>query len=189
MTEPVTQVPALDTARLRLRCLTIEDAPAAHQAYGDPGVMRFWDMPPSIDLEETERRLKRSLSVEPHWHATWAVLARPDGQLPDNQFIGMINYHARQPWNRRLALGWILISRFQRRGFMEEAVRAVLTHCFNTLNTHRVEAEIEPDNLRSARLAQRLGFQREGLLRDRLFVADQPRTIQMYALLRSDWGG
>jgi len=72
---------------------------------------------------------------------------------------------------------------------MEEAVRAVLTHCFTTLNTHRVEAEIEPDNLRSARLAQRLGFQREGLLRDRLFVADQPRTIQMYALLRSDWGG
>src|SRR5262249_41435551 len=150
MTEPVTQVPALDTARLRLRCLTIEDAPAAHQAYGDPEVMRFWDMPPSIDLEETERRLKRSLSVEPHWHATWAVLARPDGQLPDDQFIGMINYHARQPWNRRLALGWILISRFQRRGFMEEAVRAVLTHCFNTLNTHRVEAQIEPDNLPSA---------------------------------------
>ena len=189
MTEPETQVPVLDTARLRLRCLMIEDAPAAHQAYGDPEAMRFWDMPPSIDLEETERRLKRSLSVEPQWHATWAVLARPDGQLPDYEFIGMINYHAHQPWNRRLALGWILISRFQNRGFMEEAVRAVLTHCFTTLNIHRVEAEIEPGNLRSARLAQRLGFQREGQLRDRLFVADQPRTIQMYALLRSEWGG
>ena len=189
MTEPVVQVPALDTARLRLRRLMIEDAAAAHLAYGDPEAMRFWDMPPSIDLEETERRLKRSLSVEPQWHATWAVLTRSDGQLPDDEFIGMINYHARQPWNCRLALGWILISRFQRRGFMEEAVRAVLTHCFTTLNTHRVEAEIEPDNHRSARLAQRLGFQREGLLRDRLFVADQPRTIQMYALLRSDWDG
>ena len=42
MTEPETQVPVLDTARLRLRCLMIEDAPAAHQAYGDPEAMRFW---------------------------------------------------------------------------------------------------------------------------------------------------
>jgi RimJ/RimL family protein N-acetyltransferase len=71
---------------------------------------------------------------------------------------------------------------------MQEAVRAVLAHCFATLNTHRIEAEIEPENVRSVRLAQGLGFQREGLLRDRLFVADRPRTIQMYSLLRSEWG-
>ena len=189
MTEPATLLPTLDTARLRLRCLKIEDAPAAHQAYGDPEAMRYWDMPPSIDLEETERRLTRSLSVDPQWHATWTVLARRDGQLPDDQFVGMVNYHARQQWNRRLALGWILIPRFQGRGYMQEAVRAVLAHCFTVLNAHRVEAEIEPNNVRSARLAQRLGFQREGLLRDRLFVADRPRTQQMYGLLRSEWGG
>lgn len=187
MTEPAIQVPALDTARLRLRRLQIDDAPAAHQAYGDPAAMRFWDMPPSADLEETERRLTRSLSVDPQWHATWTVLARRDDQLPDDQFIGMVNYHARQPWNRRLALGWITILRFQGKGYMQEAVSAVLTHCFTTLDTHRIEAEIEPENVRSARLAQRLGFQREGLLRDRLFVANQPRNVQMYALLRSEW--
>jgi RimJ/RimL family protein N-acetyltransferase len=187
MTEPKTHVPALDTARLRLRCLTIEDAPAAHRAYGDPEAMRYWDMPPSIDVGETERRLTRSLSVDPQWHATWTVWARRDGEIPDGQFIGMVNYHARQPWNRRLALGWILVSRFEGRGYMHEAVGAVLSHCFTTLDTHRVEAEIEPENVRSARLAQRLGFQREGLLRDRLFVANQPRTVQMHALLRSDW--
>jgi RimJ/RimL family protein N-acetyltransferase len=173
MTEPATQVPTLDTARLQLRCLKIEDAPAAHQAYGDPEAMRYWDMPLSIDLEETERRLTRSLSVDPQWHATWTVRARRDGQLLDDQFIGMVNYHARQPWNRRLALGWILIPHFQGRGYMQEAVGAVLTHCFATLDIHRVEAKIEPENVRSARLAQRL--QREGLLRDRLFVANQPR--------------
>jgi RimJ/RimL family protein N-acetyltransferase len=95
----------------------------------------------------------------------------------------------RQLWNRRLALGWILIPRFQGHGYMQEAVTAVLTHCFTTLDIHRVEAEIEPENIRSAPLAQRLGFQREGLLRDRLFVANQPRTQQMYALLRSEWRG
>jgi ribosomal-protein-alanine N-acetyltransferase len=189
MTDPLTHVPLLDTARLRLRCLLIADTLAAHQAYGNPEAMRYWDALPSFDLEETGRRLLRSLSVDPQWHATWAVLARPDGQIHDDEFIGMVNYHARQPWNRRLALGWILIPRFQGRGYMQEAVGAVLAHCFTALNTHRIEAEIEPENVRSVRLAQRLGFQPEGLMRDRLFVADQPRTLQMYRLLRSEWSG
>jgi [ribosomal protein S5]-alanine N-acetyltransferase len=72
---------------------------------------------------------------------------------------------------------------------MQEAVGAVLNHCFTTLDIHRVEAEIEVENIRSARLAQRLGFQHEGLLRDRLFVANQPRTVQMYGLLRSEGRG
>lgn len=184
MTEPGIQVPTLDTARLQLRCLTIEDGPAAHEAYGDPGAMRFWDMPTSTNLEETERRLQRSLSVDPQWHATWALWAQRG-----EQFIGLVNYHARQPWNRRLALGWILVPRAQGQGYMQEAVGAVLDHCFSALDIHRVEAEIEPENIRSARLAERLGFQREGLLRDRLFVADLPRTMQMYGLLRSEWRG
>ena len=151
--------------------------------------MQYWDMPPASDLEETERRLTRSLSVDAQWHATWAVSVRTDDEARDDEFIGMINYHARQPWNRRLALGWILVPRFQGRGYMQEAVRAVLAHCFTTLDTHRVEAEIEPGNVRSARLAERLGFRHEGLLRDRLLVADQPRTVQMYGLLRSEWAG
>lgn len=189
MSEPANQVAALDTARLQLRRLRIEDAPAAHQAYGDAEAMRYWDMLPSPDLEETQRRLQRSLSVDPQWHATWSVWARRGGEFPDDRVIGMVNYHARQAWNCRLTLGWILIPHFQGRGYMQEAVGAVLTHCFTVLDIHRVEAEIEPDNVRSARLAQRLGFQREGILRDRLFVAGQPRTVQMYGLLRSEWRG
>lgn len=187
MTGPV--VPALETPRLRLRCLAIEDAPAAHRAYGDPETMRHWDMTPSADLDETENRLRRSLSVDPQWHATWSILARGAGPLPDGRFVGMVNYHARQPWNRRLALGWILVPEGQGLGYMEEAVRAVLDHCFGALDVHRVEAEIEPENLRSARLARRLGFQPEGRLRDRLVVGGRPRSLDMYGLLRPEWRG
>ena len=50
MIDQVAQVPAFETARLRLRRLTIEDAPSAHKAYGDSEAMKFWDMPPSSDL-------------------------------------------------------------------------------------------------------------------------------------------
>jgi RimJ/RimL family protein N-acetyltransferase len=70
---------------------------------------------------------------------------------------------------------------------MREAMAALLRHCFDDLDTHRVEAEIEPENAASIRLAERLGFQREGLLRDRMFVAGEPRSVFMYALLQPAW--
>jgi len=184
MTEPAPQVPDFETSRLRLRKLRAGDAPGLHESYGDPETMRFWDAPPSRDLAETAQRIERSLAVDPTWHAAWAVLAREDGR-----FLGMVNYHARQPWNRRLAIGWILVPSARGHGFMAEAVRAVLPHCFGALATHRIEAEIEPDNIRSARLADRLGFRREALLHDRLFVAGEHRSVWMHALLRPDWKG
>lgn len=175
-------VAELDTERLRLRALTMADAPGLHLAYADAQAMRFWDSLPSRDLADTEARISRSLSWGSEWQAAWAVLGRADGQ-----FIGMVNYHARQAWNRRLAVGWILVPGCERRGYMQEATHALLAHCFDTLDTHRIEAEIEPANDRSARLAHRLGFQREGLLRDRLTVAGEPRSCWMYSLLRPEW--
>ncbi len=182
MSEPTPDVPVLLTERLRLRRLTVADAAGLHECFGDPEAMRFWDAPASPDLAETERRIRQSVSIDPTWHAAWAVLARPhDG------FLGMVNYHERRPWNRRLVVGWILARRHWGAGLMHEAMAALLAHCFGALETQRIEAEIEPDNHRSLRLAERLGFAREGLLRDRLCVAGEPRSILMHALLRPDW--
>lgn len=70
---------------------------------------------------------------------------------------------------------------------MREAMPAFLDHCFDHLRTHRIEARIEPDNRSSQRLAEGLGFAREGLMADWMFVADQPRSVTLYALLRPHW--
>jgi len=182
VSEASPDVPTLLTARLRLRRLAEGDAPGLHECFGDPVAMQFWDAPASPDIAQTERRIRQSVSADTIWHAAWAVLARGD-----DRFLGMVNYHARQPWNHRLALGWTLARQYWGAGLMHEAVGAVLAHCFETLDTHRIEAEIEPDNHRSLRLAERVGFVREALLRDRLFVVGEPRSILMHALFRPDW--
>ena len=175
-------VPELDTLRLRLRRLVPDGAPALHAAYGDAATMVFWDAPPSADLAETARRVRFSHEASPVWHAAWAVLRKNDGR-----FIGMVNYHARNLVHRRLAVGWIVVPAWQRRGIMREAMPALLDHCIHHLQAHRIEARIAPDNVASIRLAERLGFTPEGLMRDWLFVGDEPRSVQLYALLRTDW--
>ncbi|MDR3535581.1 MAG: GNAT family N-acetyltransferase [Acetobacteraceae bacterium] len=182
MTEPP-EVPILDTARLRLRPITEDDAPGLHEAYGNAEAMRFWDGLPSRDLAETVLRIRRSLEVSPHWHATFAVEQRASGR-----FVGAVNYHERRPLYHRLVLGWLIVPNYWRQDLTLEAVSALLRHCFQALDTHRIEAEIDPANVASRGLAERLGFQREGLMRDRLWVESKPSSCLMYALLRPEWG-
>ena len=174
--------PILETPRLRLRPLIASDAEPLHGCYGDPEAMRYWDFPASLDPAQTAERLSQSLRTDPKWHAAWAVLLK-DGE----QFLGMVNYHHREPWYQRLEVGYILARPYWRRGFMSEAMLAFLGHCFAGLGTHRVEATIEPENVDSIRLVERLGFRREGLLRDRLLVDGTYRSVLMFALLEGEW--
>lgn len=175
-------LPVLHTERLTLRPLQETDAEGLHMAYGDGEAMRFWDFPASRDVAETAARIRRSLAVDERWHAAWAVVLRSGG------FAGMINYHHREPWNRRLELGWILAPAFWRQGFMTEAAGAVLHHCFTEMHTHRAEALIEPENVASRALAAKLGFvQESGLLRDRLHVNGRFRSVMMYGLLQPEY--
>ncbi len=70
---------------------------------------------------------------------------------------------------------------------MREAAPALLNHCFDLLGAHRIEARIEAENGPSVALAIWLGFQREGTMRDWMFVAGQARSPCLYALLKPRW--
>ena len=95
--------PQLETPRLILRALQDTDAVGLHAAYGNGEAMRFWNFPASRDVAEAALRIRQSFAVDERWHAVWAIVLR-DGKL-----AGMINYHHREPWNRRLELGWRLV--------------------------------------------------------------------------------
>lgn len=173
----------LETPRLLLRPLVETDAEGLHLCYGDPETMRFWDRPPARDVIETATRLGRSLGAGVFFHACWAMVRREDGQ-----FVGMVNYHHREPWNRRLELGWIMARPCWRQGYMTEALSAVIGHCFAAMDVHRIEATIDPENVASRAVAERVGFRLEGgPMQDRLLVAGAFRSAMMYALLKPDW--
>lgn len=67
-------------------------------------------------------------------------------------------------------LGYAIDHRYEGRGLMHEALAASIDWLFGTLNLHRVQANHRPENARSARLLARLGFTREGLAREYLFI-------------------
>lgn len=70
---------------------------------------------------------------------------------------------------------------------MREALTALIDHAIGTLRLHRLEADVDPRNERSVRLLDRLGFVREGLLRERWLEAGEVQDAVFYGLLAREW--
>lgn len=177
--------PTLQTARLLLRELTPADAPALFAIHGDAEAMRWFGSDPLQTLAEAEHLVDvfagwRSL---PNPGTRWGLVRIEDGALVGS--CGLFN------WNRawqRCTLGYELARAAWGGGLMDEALRAALAWGFSSagMGLNRVEAMIHPNNQASLRLAERLGFQREGLLREVAFWAGRHEDLLMYSKLARD---
>jgi RimJ/RimL family protein N-acetyltransferase len=93
-------------------------------------------------------------------------------------------------WNRdyrSAALGYCFREVAWGHGYATEAARAVLQWAFDTLELNRVQAETDTRNLASARVLEKLGFVREGTLREDCVVNGDVSDSWVYGLLRREW--
>jgi ribosomal-protein-alanine N-acetyltransferase len=88
---------------------------------------------------------------------------------------------------RRAEIGFVLGSRSWGRGYMHEALSALVDYAFTELDLNRLEADTDPRNARSTHLLERLGFVQEGLFRERCIVEGEVSDSAMYGLIRRDW--
>lgn len=154
-----------------------------HKCFADPEAMRFWNTPVHTKRIETERAVLRFIDCTPSYYRFWAV-----ADAKTDHCLGLVNYHDGHIRNKRVSIGYIVDPARQRQGIATEAVSAMLDFCFGDLSLHRVQAFIHPGNTASLALVEKLGFRREGLLRDNLRVGDVWRDDVLYALLESDRG-
>ena len=84
-------------------------------------------------------------------------------------------------------IGYSIDKNYIGRGIATEAVKLVLQFAFQTLNLHRVEAYVSPQNSPSVRVLEKSGFTQEGLLRELLFINGVWVDHYMYAILQNEF--
>jgi ribosomal-protein-alanine N-acetyltransferase len=180
MPKAANNFPTLTTRRLKLRHFEPRDVEGLHDCLGNAEAMRYWNVPASKTLAETQKvPLWLAKTSSPYDHLAWAVADRGTDRC-----IGMVSYHHREAGNRRLEIGYCIAPGHQRRGFATEAVGAVIGYCTGTLGVHRIEAMIHTENVASMRLVERLGFRCEGgPLRDYWCVGGRYASVMVYALV------
>src|SRR3954453_7066780 len=154
--------PTLPTARLRLRPFDDADANAIFALHSSAYVLRYWDAPPWNERRRAERFIKACREMaEAGTGARLAVERAGDGS-----FIGWCALTRWNPDYRSAALGYCLDDATWGHGYATEAAAALLGWAFETLDLNRVQAETDTRNAASARVLEKLGFVREGTLRE-----------------------
>ena len=175
--------PALHTARLRIRPLGDSDAEALFALHSDARVVRYWDSPPWTDPACAERFLATTRQMAEDGTGTRVGV----DDATDGSFLGWIGLVRWNPDFRSAALGYCYTEAAWGHGFATEAARAVLGWAFDTLPLNRVQAETDTRNLASARVLEKLGFVREGTLREDCVVDGDVSDSWVYGLLRREW--
>lgn len=173
----------LRTKRLLLRPLTANDAPPLLEIFSDPVVMRYWSTLPWTEMAQAEAMIARDASG----HQTGEHLRLGIELAATGQLIGTCTLFGINTESRRAELGYGLRASAWGQGYMAEALPALVHYGFESLNLNRIEADIDPRNLASQRSLERLGFTKEGTLRERWIVGDEVSDTAFYGLLRRDW--
>lgn len=171
----------LATERLTLRWLEESDAAAQFAIFSDPAVTRYWSRPPWTDMAQADEHIAQTLAG----YADGSALRL--GVVHAGELIGNVSLFAFSEQNRRCEIGYALNSKYWGQGYTGEALRAVLDYGFRELDLNRIEADVDPRNLASARVLERLGFRKEGLLPERWIVHGEPADTALYGLLRRYW--
>jgi len=109
------------------------------------------------------------------------------GLIPEeDKLIGGASIHISNPGNREGWIGYCLNKQFWGQGIGTEAARALLTFGFSKLGLHRIFATVDPANIASSNILQKIGMLHEGHFRDHKFVRGKWRDTDFYAVIESD---
>lgn len=159
-------VPTLETSRLLIRCLRMDDAADMLDILSDEETVRYWSRPIMTELQQAEAYTRENLRWMDDGHCLyWGIEEKASGKM-----IGTCTLFKLDSSNRRSEIGYLLNRRYWHQGFMSEALQSVIAYAFTELKLHRLEADTDPENAASIRVLERFGFEREGLFRDRWLV-------------------
>ena len=147
-------VPVLESERLILRPLQIEDAEALFAALGDEASMTYWSRPALESLDEVRSYMRWNIAGE--GVQTFAITRK--GAI--ETALGWVVLIDNKPGTAEL--GYILVPGARGEGIAREACQRVMTYATSARQLRRVFADIDPDNQASIHLVEALGFEREG---------------------------
>ncbi|CAM3753212.1 MULTISPECIES: GNAT family N-acetyltransferase [Paenibacillus] len=171
--------PIIETERLRLREIRLDDAQAIFCCFSHEDVTRYYGQEAFTAIEQAEQLIdlfaKNRLERR---GIRWGI------ELKDKKgLLGTIGFNAWAPKHKRAEIGYELHPDYWRQGYAREAASAVLSFGFQELGLDRVGAVVFIDNDASHALLNRLGFEKEGLLRKYIHQNGKSYDTYIYSLI------
>lgn len=174
----------IETTRLLLRPIDRTDAKAIFEYRSDSAANKYqgW-IPKTInEVDEFIGKISPEINIPNTW-AQFAVVLKEN-----NQLIGDIGIHFLDTAdNRQVEVGFTLNKLFRGKGYATEALAHVLSYLFNDLDKHRIIASIDPNNLDSIKVVEKLGFRKEAHFKKCILINREWTDDLVFAILGEEW--
>lgn len=170
-----------DQAQTRFRWLTDADLPALQKIFSEPAVVRFMAVESLHEVSKARAYLK---SIRDGFDSgelyQWGLEYR-------GEIVGTTTLAGIERDNRHAEIGFALAPQYWGKGLMRSAIPIVLEFAFGQLGLRRITADVDPRNTPSLGLLSALGFQQEGLLRQRYEHMGEIQDALILGLLQDEW--
>lgn len=176
-------LPVLETDRLILKKISPDNAEDMYTYASLDSVTRYLLWAPHLNIEDTRGYIEYiNLQYKKGNYADWGITLKDEGA-----FIGTVGFADFDFENNIGEVGYVLNPSYQGKGYMTEAVNAVLSVAFVRIGLDKVVLRIMEENRASIRLAKRLGFSLERIGEQPLNVKGEDHIIHYFALTRQEY--
>ncbi|PWN64460.1 GNAT family N-acetyltransferase [Chryseobacterium oncorhynchi] len=173
------EFPVLETERLILRQLTLNDSEDLFEYFSQDEVMEYYDLDTFKTLEDAQHIIQHFNSeFKERKGFRWALELKSEKKV-----IGTCGYHNWYHEHFKAEIGYELNPLYWQQSFMKEAILPILTFGFESMRLHRVDAFIDPANISSEKLLSSLNFQEEGTMRDYFFEKGKFVDAKLFGLI------
>jgi RimJ/RimL family protein N-acetyltransferase len=172
----------LEGPRVRLRPLTPDDFATVFNWFRDPEIVAPYDRYFADSYEPFTRSLSDPALPADSLTPRFGIAPRAGPGL-----VGVVGHYSPHPVLETVEVWYIVGDRAARgHGYGKEAVRLLVDHLWATTSVGRVGITCDVENLASVRLAEGLGFRREGRLSAAFFHHGRWHDVFVYGLTRAD---
>ncbi len=172
----------LHTERLHLRKMKVSDSSSLFKIWSDPDVTKFMNVSCFTD----ENQAKEMINLLDDLSRDSKAIRYSIIKKESNEIIGSCGYNSFDFENEKAEIGYDIAKSFWGRGYASEAICSLLDHAFSSLKLNRIEAKVDPENVNSIKLLQKLNFTFEGTLRQYERVEGKFNDLNIYSKLISD---
>lgn len=174
---------SIRTPRLLLRKVQESDANDMFEYTSNETVTRFLSWYHHTDIIQTKNYISALIKeYELKTCFAWGIEL-----FEIHKFIGIVRLFDISYPNKRGEISFIMNPTFQGRGFISEAINAVLNFCFNEIQLNRVQARCATDNISSERVMRKLRMNFEGTLKEYWQIKGEPTDARIYAITKLNY--
>lgn len=173
----------IETQRLIIRLVEEKDIASLFEVNGDDEVTLYLPYETWKTIEDGNSWYERMCSLQ----ATDTVLQFVIVEKESDRVIGSCLLFRLEEASARAEIGYVMGRAYWQKGFTFETLSGLIKYAFEDCALRRLEAEIDPRNIASNKLLLKLGFKKEGMLRQRYFAKGEISDSNIYGLLSEEF--